>query len=115
MANLKTESDRRAFWRAVVQRFGRSGLCVREFCRAEGVSEPSFYQWRRKFQRRDSQGAPRPPAFVPLVAEPPGEPTATAPVGVEVVLRSGHVLRVLGRLDRAGLADLVAALEGRPC
>ena len=35
-------------WTACLARFQDSGLTVAEFCRKEGVSPASFYQWRRK-------------------------------------------------------------------
>ena len=48
--------DRRSFkaeavWRERLARFERGGLTVAEFCRREGVSDPSFYQWRRRLQQ----------------------------------------------------------------
>ena len=38
-------------WSERLERFERSGLAVVEFCRQEGVSQPSFYQWRKKLTR----------------------------------------------------------------
>jgi hypothetical protein len=35
-------------WRDRLRRFSRSALSVAEFCRREQVSEPSFYQWRKR-------------------------------------------------------------------
>ena len=35
-------------WTERLERFAKSGQTVSEFCRAEGVSAPSFYQWKRK-------------------------------------------------------------------
>jgi hypothetical protein len=35
-------------WSARFKRFGSSGQSVTQFCRAEGVSQPSFYQWKKK-------------------------------------------------------------------
>ena len=35
-------------WRRRMARFRRSRRSVAEFCRGEGVSAPSFYQWRRR-------------------------------------------------------------------
>ncbi|HNR52453.1 MAG TPA: transposase, partial [Deltaproteobacteria bacterium] len=49
-------TDRRQFWRRTVKRWTSSGLSVRQFCRKEGISEPSFYSWRKKL----SQRKPRP-------------------------------------------------------
>jgi hypothetical protein len=35
-------------WSERLSRFGDSGQTVAEFCRAERVSQPSFYQWKKK-------------------------------------------------------------------
>jgi hypothetical protein len=52
-------------WTERLERFAKSGETVSEFCRAEGVSSPSFYQWRRKLggvngsNRKLAQGGSR--------------------------------------------------------
>ena len=33
-------------WRALMTRFGASGLSVAEFCRRESLCKASFYRWR---------------------------------------------------------------------
>ena len=68
-------------WNERMQRFARSGLRTAAFCEREGVSQPSFYAWRRPLR----EGSPR---FLPVHVVPP----AAAPV--EVVLPSGCVLRL---------------------
>ena len=35
-------------WRDRLARFHECRLTVKEFCRQEGVSDPSFYQWRKR-------------------------------------------------------------------
>ncbi|MDH5626073.1 MAG: transposase [Nitrospira sp.] len=40
-----------AVWRDRLARFGKCKLTVKEFCRQEGVSDPSFYQWRKRLQK----------------------------------------------------------------
>lgn len=42
-------------WRDRLARQVRSGLTVREFCRREGLPEPSMYGWRRELARRDAE------------------------------------------------------------
>ena len=41
----------RRTWRELLSRQRTSGLSVAEFCRAEGVSEASYYGWRRRLGR----------------------------------------------------------------
>jgi transposase-like protein len=40
-------TETREFWEAAVRLWKDSGLSVREFCRREGLSEHTFYSWRR--------------------------------------------------------------------
>ena len=47
----KRGSGAETVWRERLARFQRSDLTVAEFCRREGVSDPSFYQWRKRFQQ----------------------------------------------------------------
>ena len=37
-----------AKWRGILDEHARSGLSIAQFCRERGVSQPSFYQWRRR-------------------------------------------------------------------
>lgn len=37
-------------WRRTIQQWRRSGLTIRAFCERYGVSEPSFYYWRRRIE-----------------------------------------------------------------
>jgi hypothetical protein len=97
-------------WRDLIARWGRSDRTVRDFCSDHGVSEPSFYAWRRELVRRDRAGATAPPAaptFVPV--------RVTPPTAVEVVLVSGVVVRVPAGADPTAVARLVAALGAGPC
>jgi len=127
-------------WRATLAKWIKSGLSIREFCLRHRISEPSFYHWRREIaardntpvakptapnrssksrrgstptspsrstaSRRSSTAAPR-PSFVALrvVADTP----------LELVLRTGHVLRVPPGYDAGHLLAVVVALEGTPC
>ena len=50
------EWTKEELWRRRLERFEDSDLTVVEFCRVEGVSVPSFYQWRRRLA---SPRAPR--------------------------------------------------------
>ncbi len=67
----------RAAWRERMRRYERSGLTVTRFCDQEGVSAPSFYQWRKRLASRPAPGgqsAPRTaPAFRQLTLAPSGD------------------------------------------
>jgi len=56
------DTEKERFWRGVVQRHAASGQGVREFCRAQNVSEGSFYAWRRTLVKRDQEASEKKPA-----------------------------------------------------
>jgi transposase-like protein len=100
----KPPSAKEQFWRDLVQQWQRSGQTVRAFCAEHGLTEASFYAWRRIITQRDRPAeqpadhalaaGPRPiapdnepfptrnetpdhrPAFVPIRVTPP-PPRAT--------------------------------------
>jgi transposase len=123
------ESIKERQWRRWLQEWRRSGLSVRRFCALHGLSEPSFYGWRRTIAERHQQTEARPlsgtghrpdaawdgirgdglPAFVPVTVSAP------AP-SLEVVLRDGRIVRVPPGFDGATLHQLLALLaEAPPC
>jgi transposase-like protein len=125
MARRRGERDRgkERFWREMVGRWRRSGVTIRAFCAEHGLSEPSFYGWRREIARRDEPIGERSartgarsvrqakglPAFVPLRVTPP-ESAAT----LEVVVGAGHIVRVAPGFDAATLRHLLAVLAEAP-
>jgi hypothetical protein len=120
------------FWRRVLRQWQRSGLTIRDYCAAQGLSEPSFYFWRRAIQERKPQGAcasrdsagpvRRADAAGVRRGRSDGRPTfvpvsivASAPA-LEVVGRDGCVIRVPVGFDAATLRQLLAVLaEVPPC
>ena len=111
-------------WRRMVRRWEKSGLSVREFCDYEGLSEPSLYAWRRELADRDAEAGREKQAPGEVTASDqflPVRVVADDPVGggpnlhIEVHLPSGVRLRVPPGISRQTLADVLAALEARPC
>jgi len=49
-------------WRDRLAKFGRSNLTVKQFCRQEGVSDPTFYQWRKRLTKQEGQKVKAVPA-----------------------------------------------------
>jgi transposase len=86
-----------------------SGLSVNDFAIREGLDVQRLYWWRRRLANAIGDATVA-PVFVELTARSP----TTAPV--EVVLRSGRVLRVPESIDTTTLRRLVEALEQEaPC
>jgi hypothetical protein len=131
------DPERERFWRAAFKRRQGSGLSTKEFCRQEGLSEASYYAWRRELARRDRR-RPRQPrsgrkrasgaassvskrgrqvAAAPLFQELAilGGPSPVAGGCLEIILPDGCRVRLASEVDRALLADVLRALEGRRC
>jgi len=84
-----------------------SGLSVAAFAAREGLDAQRLYFWRRRVET-EVAAAETSPAFIEL--RPRGSEL------VEIVLRSGRVLRVAETVDPAALVRLVAALDQtEPC
>jgi hypothetical protein len=110
------------FWRRLIVLWRRSQpMTVRDFCAEHGVSEPSFYGWRRTLAERDHrtpsgavsssarrarrQTAGQQAKFLPLRIVP--APTSHG-ADLQVVLRSGRIVRVPPGFDTATLRQLLA-------
>jgi transposase-like protein len=87
---------------AALERLKRSGLSMREFARGEGLNVQRLYWWRRALRRPAAESGP---AFLEVVAT---GPTAQ----LEVVLRSGLVVRVPAGFCEETVRRLVTALDG---
>ena len=118
-SNGGVPSPREIHWRRVLDRWKTSGLDGRAFCRREGLSEPSFYAWRRRIGRHaaGSDGpveAPRPsrrPESMRLV--PVNMVAATSPF--EVILPGGRIVRVASDFDAGALKRLLDVLGSAAC
>jgi transposase-like protein len=88
--------------RAVLDRLDSSGLSVSEFAAREGLSAQRLHRWRKQLGREHTKG----PAFVEITR-------SAATVPIEVVLHSGHVLRVSNGFGEDTLRRIVEVLEGR--
>jgi transposase len=107
MSRQRQDPGRERFWREAVAGHRQSGLSVRAFCRRRGLSEPSFYAWRRQLDERDGQARPGPATFVPV--------RVVAESMVEVVLPNGVVVRAASGSEPRSVARLVAALGSASC
>lgn len=101
-------------WTERLQRFEESQQTVAEFCQAEGVSEASFYQWKRRLGRasrnktlpapRRSQASARPrPSFQSvIVRDTSTQVTIRLPQGS--VMELGNDPRIIQMVVRELLA-----------
>ena len=113
------ESSKASVWQERLRRYGRSGLTVAEFCRRDGVSIASFYEWRRRLAEASplagSTSCPRGPdsderaSFQQVLLAGAGVVAIELPSGVRVELPADQLTLV-----RAVVADLLEAETSRP-
>src|SRR5258705_1519449 len=94
-----TTSPRARQMRRVLARWQRSGLTLREFGQQRGIPLSTLTWWRQVFRRAGEpvdaapKGAPASDAVVFTEVPRPASVPTTPPV-LEIVLRSGHLVRV---------------------
>ena len=106
----KTDTEQHQFWQMALETFKSSGLSIRNFCKQEGLSEPAFYSWRKKFARsdksaEDKQKDTNPSAFI-KVAMPKNKSFA-----IELVFSSGNTLRISSGADSQTLSNVISVLH----
>jgi Transposase len=87
--------------RAVLRRLDVSGLAVADFAAQEGLDPKRLYRWRAQLRAA-------PVSFVEI----PRAPAACWPI--ELVLRSGRILRMANGFEQETLRRLIQALEEGP-
>ena len=102
--------EREQYWRDLIERQRRTGQSIAAFCRAHGVSQPSFFSWRKRLRLHRRQPAS---PFVPVQIDLTSRLAHPAPI--EIVLRSGTCVRVSHGCDRQMLETVLAVLESPPC
>lgn len=116
-------SEAAAKWQERLDRWQRLGCSIREFCRREGVSQPSFFQWRKRLASgsgsRSARGVARGAVFLPVqvIADDHGEPSSglasaeagSQPAAIEIALGK-LVCRVPSRVDEPTLRRIVRVL-----
>ncbi len=100
--------------REALEAQSRSGLSMGRFARQEGIAAQRLYWWSQRL----GQVEQRPP-FVELVPTRTGDAEEAEPSArerrMEVVLRSGLVVRVDEQFDGAAVVRLIRTLEAASC
>ena len=82
----------------------RSGISVKQFCREQGLTECSFYTWRKRLQERG-------PVRFALVERSARRQDRTTEAVLELVLATGARLRIGSGVDAATLRTVLDALR----
>lgn len=105
----KSNKERRQFWQMVIETWQDSGMSVSKFCKAEGLSEGTFYSWRKRLSGRHSQRNKQTDssssAFIE-VAMPKSDHAA-----LELLLSSGNTLRISSTADNKTLSNVIYILR----
>lgn len=93
-------------WREWLDEHERSGLTVKQFCQERGLTQYSFYAWRKRLRKEEpvrfalvDRGAARP------------EPATEAGLELVLVLTSGERLRIGAGVDGETLRRVLEALR----
>jgi hypothetical protein len=92
-------------WAERIAAQGRSGMSVKQFCKEQGLTECSFYAWRKRLQESG-------PVRFALVERSARRQERTAEAVLEVVLATGERLRIGSGVDITTLRTVLDVLRG---
>jgi transposase-like protein len=92
-------------WREQVAQQERSGLTVKQYWETHGITEQSFYVWRKRLRKE-------PTLRFALVETTPPEPELASDAGLELIFSQGERVRISRGADLAVLRRVVEALRG---
>lgn len=108
----------RSEWACEVAQWRGSGRSAAEYARERGLKHGTLLWWSTQLKREPKQEAAERAdapavAFLPLrVRSPRPAASASEAACVEVILGNGRRVRVVGEVDVAQLARVLAAAEG---
>jgi hypothetical protein len=88
-------------WAGRITAQQRSGMSVKQFCKEQGLTEYSFYAWRKRLQ----------PVRFALVDRGAARQDSGTEAALELVLTSGERLRIGAGVDAATLRTVLDALR----
>jgi len=91
-------------WAERVAAQQRSGISVKQFCKEQGLTEYSFYAWRKRLQKKE-------PIRFALVDRGATRQEAATEVALELVLATGERLRISAGVDAATLRTVLEVLR----
>ena len=92
------------YWRKLIAEQEGGEQRVRPFCRERGITEPSFYYWRKRLRKRETV------QFALLETKPTDTGSVTSTF--ELVLTSGERLRIGNEVDAATLRMVLEVVRG---
>jgi len=101
-----------SLWRDRLANYRQSNLTVAEFCRQEGVSDPSFYQWRKRLEPGRARSKQIRKSSPPDAGQPPFLPVRIPSSAVaEIEFPNGVRIRVPATNAEALRVSILAGNE----
>ena len=82
----------------------RSGISVKQFCKEQGLTEGSFYAWRKRLQKKE-------PVRFALVDRRVARQEPATEAALELVMATGERLRISAGVDAATLRTVLEVLR----
>ena len=101
----QTTNSKAEEWAERIAAQQRSGISVKQFCKEQGVTEYSFYAWRKRLQKKK-------PVRFALVDRRGTRQEPATDLALELVLPTGERLRVGVGVESATLRTVLEALRG---
>ena len=92
-------------WRERIAEHGRSELSVKQFCKERGLTECSFYSWRKRLREAG-------PVRFALIERGPVRHDSAVDARLELLLASGELLRIGSGIHSATRRTVLEALRG---
>lgn len=103
VAETKEANPKAQEWAERIARQQRSGFSVKQFCKEQGVSEYSFYSWRKRLRESG-------PVRFALVERSARRQERTMEATLELVLVNGERLRIGAGVDPNTLRTVLDVL-----
>jgi hypothetical protein len=104
MRAIEAGSARDKRWQELIRQQEQSKLSVTAFCREHGVSDQSFYNWRKRLSGSE-------PVRFALVEA--GAPVTNDKTPIELILAGGDRLHIPPGIDAATLRTVLSVLRER--
>src|SRR6266581_3520945 len=104
MIEERAATTKREEWAGRIAAQQRSGMSVKRFCKERGLTEYSFYAWRKRLQKEE-------PVRFALVDRRAARQDWATEAALELVLASGERLRIGAGVDAARLRTVLEAVR----
>jgi hypothetical protein len=101
----RTTNPKADEWSERIAAQQRSGISVKQFCKEQGVTEYSFYAWRKRLQERG------PVRFALVERSARRQEERTTEAALELVLATGERLRIGTGVDPTTLRAVLDVLR----